>query len=49
MRLAKLDRTNIMSKLKYATKYMDDIGWIIVGDPNFFLDPHNLRMDDNPF
>jgi hypothetical protein len=49
MRLLKLDRTNILSRFKYATKYMDDICWIIVGDPNLFLDPHNPRMDNNPF
>jgi hypothetical protein len=49
MKLAKSNRIDIMGNFKYAARYMDDICWINVGDPNFFLDPHNHRMDDNPF
>jgi hypothetical protein len=33
MKLAKLGGTNIMDRFKYATRYMDDICWINVGDP----------------
>jgi len=36
MRLAKLDRTNIINIFKYATKYMDDICWILLGIQTYF-------------
>ncbi len=49
MKLAKLSRIDIMGNFKYSARYMDDICQINVGDPNSFLDPHNPRMDDNPF
>jgi hypothetical protein len=49
MKLAKWSRIYIMGNFKYSTRYMDDICWINVGDPNFFLGPHDPRMDDNPF
>jgi hypothetical protein len=49
VKLAKLGGTNIMAIFKYATRYMDDICWINVGDPNLFLDPCNLRTKDNCF
>jgi hypothetical protein len=49
MRLTKLGRTNIINIFIYATRYMDDICLINVGNSNLFLDPYNPRMEDNPF
>ena len=48
-RLARLGRSDIMSKFKYAFRYIDDLCWLNVGMANIFLDPLQPRNMDNPF
>ena len=48
-RLAKLGRTEIISKFKYAFRYIDDLCWLNVGEASIFLNPSQPINMDNPF
>ena len=48
-RLARLGRNDIMSKFKYAFRYIDDLCWLNVGKADTFLDQSQPRNMDNPF
>lgn len=48
-RLAKLGRPDLMSKFKFAFRYIDDICWFNVGNPYDFLDPSQPRSPENPY
>ena len=47
-RLARLGQINILSKFKYAFRYIDDLCWVNVGEAKIFLDPTQMRHEDNP-
>lgn len=47
-RLVRLGKTYLMSKFKFAFRYIDDLGWLNVGDARIFLDPAQPRNLDNP-
>ena len=38
-RLGRLGKIEIMSKFKYAFRYIEDLFWLNVGEANMFLDP----------
>ena len=48
-RLVRLRKADIMSKFKFAFRYVDDLCWLNVGDAGIFLDPTQPRVPDNPF
>ena len=48
-RLARLGKTEIMSKFKYAFRYIDDLCWLNVGEADVFLNPTQTRHKDNPY
>ena len=48
-RLARLGKTEIMSKFKYAFRYIDDLCWLNVGEAHMFLNPKQPKHKDNPF
>jgi hypothetical protein len=48
-RLAKLGRNDLLSKFKYAFRYIDDLCFINVHNPREFLSPDQPRTMDNPF
>lgn len=48
-RLAALGRKDLLNKFRHAFRYIDDICWINVGNPQEFLSPQQPRTSDNPF
>lgn len=48
-RLAKLGRTDLLSKFQHAFRYIDDICWLNVTTPMTFLCPSQPRTPNNPF
>lgn len=48
-RLARLQRTDLLSKFHSAFRYIDDLCWINAGNPMEFLSPSQARTPDNPF
>ena len=48
-RLARLGRKDLMSKFQFAYRYIDDLCWLNVKNPQVFLDPLQPRSDNNPF
>lgn len=48
-RLAKLGRTDLLSKFQHAFRYIDDICWLNVTTPQQFLCPKQPQTPDNPY
>lgn len=48
-RLARLGRVDLMSRFKYAFRYIDDLCWVNNSTPMDFLDPEQPRTNENPF
>jgi hypothetical protein len=48
-RLQTLGRMDIMEQFQHAFRYIDDICWLNVGNPQDFLSPLQPRTDTNPF
>jgi hypothetical protein len=48
-RLARLGRVDLLSKFKYAFRYIDDLCFINVQNPRDFLSPLQPRTQDNPY
>ena len=48
-RLAKLGRTDLMRRFRYAYRYIDDLYILNNGDVLQFLDPNSERVASNPF
>ncbi|KAG0568196.1 hypothetical protein KC19_6G001700 [Ceratodon purpureus] len=48
-RLASMGRKDLLNKFRYAFRYIDDICWVNVGNPQDFLSPEQPRTPDNPF
>lgn len=48
-RLAALGRLDLMAKFQHVFRYIDDICWINVGNPQDFLSPDQPQCDNNPF
>ena len=49
IRLAKLGRTDLMSKFQNAYRYIDDLCLINVQNPHEFLSQHQPQVESNPF
>lgn len=47
-RLARLGRTDLMSKFQSAFRYIDDLCWVNTGNPMDFLSPDQERIGSNP-
>ena len=47
--LAKLGRTDLMSKFQYAFRYIDNLCLFNVSTPREFLSPSQVRSPDNPY
>jgi hypothetical protein len=43
-RLARLGKTYLMNKFKFAFMYIDDLCWLNVGDAGLFLDPTQPKL-----
>jgi hypothetical protein len=48
-RLARLGRMDLLSKFKYAYRYIDDLCFINAQNPRDFLSPSQPRTQDNPY
>ena len=48
-RLARLGRSDLMGKFKYAYRYIDDLCWFNTSIPSHFLSPDQTRSPDNPW
>lgn len=48
-RLASLRRYDLMARFQFAFRYIDDICWINVHNPQEFLSPDQPQCEDNPF
>jgi len=48
-RLARLGRTDLLEKFRYAFRYIDDLCWLNVSNPMEFLSPQQERTVDNPY
>jgi hypothetical protein len=48
-RLVTLQRHDLLSKFQYVYRYIDDLCWINVGNPQEFLNPTQPRTPQNPF
>jgi len=48
-RLAQLGRPDLLDKFRSAFRYIDDLCWLHVGNPQEFLSPTNKRTLDNPY
>jgi hypothetical protein len=48
-RLARLGRKDLLSKFQYTFRYIDDICWLNVGEPQNFLSPSQPQTFDNPY
>jgi hypothetical protein len=47
--LARLGRTDLMAKFQYAFRSIDDLCLFNVQNPRDFLDPNQLRTENNPY
>ena len=48
MRLARLGRSDLLSKFQSAFRYIDDLCWLNTGKPTEFLNPLEPRTPNNP-
>ena len=48
-RLTRLKRNDLMSKFQYVYHYIDDLCLLNVQNPREFLDPHQIRTENNPY
>lgn len=48
-RLARLGRTDLMQKFRFAFRYIDDLCWVNTAAPMDFLSPQQARLESNPY